>query len=184
MFQHHSQFFRPPPPSNGLEAWEVFITLPLLLLPLQRESSAPPWSLFQEKQSSMNFLNVSPSHGLQFSWAVPCVGRPWCHRFCQQTCTEWGPLSRGAQVLPGTCSSVGFSHGGHSHPQSSTCSGMESSRVCLSLSALSGLQWTAGLQTAWKSRLWCLEQITRLLLQWSWSQKCFTYHHSALSLKL
>ncbi|KAK4830930.1 hypothetical protein QYF61_014303, partial [Mycteria americana] len=88
------------------------------------------WGPSHRRQSSMNFSNVSPSHGLQFFMNCSSMGPPRCHKSCQQTCSGVGSsLSVGPQVLPGACSSVGFPWG-HSLLRTSTCSSVGSSTGC------------------------------------------------------
>jgi len=72
-----------------------------------RSSPAPMWCPTHGKQSSINWSNVSHSHGLQISMNCPRVGpfhrvqsfrnrllqhglfSPWVHRSCQEQALRW-----------------------------------------------------------------------------------------------
>lgn len=133
MFQHHFRFFLPPPPQ-----W------PIGMGGVHHIVSAAPSSSEGELCSSMRSLPRKTIvyellHGESFSLTAAFLSCSLCGSpitgVVSKPAPEWGPLCQGSQVLPGTCSSMGFSQG-HSHLQASTCSGMESSRVCQWLSSV------------------------------------------------
>ena len=112
----------------GLQSVHNALSLPLLpphTLPLLQHG-VPPTGDSPSQTSPVWVLPTGCS-----SSRMDCfhVGPPWGHKSCQQTCFGMGSSlhgSTGPQVLPGSCSGVGFPRG-HSVLRASTCSGVGSS---------------------------------------------------------